>query len=131
MADVEHVDGKDRKSTPQHPANCRAPTAADLIRRWIVLGEREQDTLLEMERRLAADDPDFERSFKALDAVAPARPAGRPRVSSVVIALALGLAACMLSVGAPTGALPYAVIAVLVWVSRDLPGTDAREKRRR
>ncbi|MDU0294250.1 DUF3040 domain-containing protein [Saccharothrix longispora] len=95
-----------------------------------MLSEREQDTLLEIQRRLAADDPDFERSFRALDEVAPAARPTRPRISSVIIALAAGFAVLVLLAGSPVGALPYAVIATLVWLVRDLPDTAARHERR-
>ena len=91
-----------------------------------MLSEREQDSLLEIQRRLIADDPDLARSFQALDTVPPARPAGPPRASSVIIAVAAGLAAVMLTAGSPAGALAYAVIAGLVWLVRDLPDTTAQ-----
>ncbi|GAA3463743.1 DUF3040 domain-containing protein [Saccharothrix longispora] len=95
-----------------------------------MLSEREQDTLLEIQRRLTADDPDFERSFRALDEVTPAVGPTRPRISSVIIALAAGFAVLVLLAGSPVGALPYAAIAVLVRVVRDLPDTTARHERR-
>jgi hypothetical protein len=94
-----------------------------------VLSEREEDTLLEIERRLIADDPDLERSFQALGAVAPAPRGGCPRVSSVIIAVAAVLAAGMLMAGSPAGAVAYTVIAGLVWGVRDLPDTTDQENR--
>ncbi|MFI9005750.1 DUF3040 domain-containing protein [Actinosynnema sp. NPDC053489] len=94
-----------------------------------MLNEREQDALREIERRLAADDPDLERSFAALDDVP--RPSGRPRVSSVVIAVAAGLALVMLPAGSPVGAVAYAVFGALVWVVRDLPDHPTRDERGR
>lgn len=93
-----------------------------------MLSEREQAALLDIERRLRADDPDFEQSFRALDAVTPARPAKRPRITSVAIVAAASMAVVMLLIGSPTGALPYAVIAVLVWAVRDLPDATAKRK---
>ncbi|WP_306748187.1 DUF3040 domain-containing protein [Saccharothrix yanglingensis] len=95
-----------------------------------VLSEREQDTLLETQRRLTAGDPDFGRSFRALDEAAPAARPTRPRISSVIVVLAAGVAVLVLLAGSPVGALPYAVIAALVWLVRDLPDTTARHERR-
>ncbi|WP_170191831.1 DUF3040 domain-containing protein [Saccharothrix syringae] len=89
-----------------------------------MLSERDREALLDIERRLTADDPDFERSFRALDEVAPAR---RPRPASVVAAAAAVLAVVVLAAGSPTGALAYAVIAGLVWLVRDLPDTPAQD----
>ncbi len=93
-----------------------------------MLSEREQETLLDIQRRLVADDPDFARAFQALDSVAPARPVGRPRISSVVIAIAAGLAVVMLVAGSPAGALAYSVIAGVIWMVRDLPDTTVPAK---
>lgn len=95
-----------------------------------MLSEWERDNLLEMQRHLISDDPNFERSLQALDEVVPAARAKRLRASSLLIGGAVVIAVVMLLAGSAVGAFAYSAIAVLVWTVRGLPRTVDREKRR-
>ena len=89
-----------------------------------MLDDHERETLREIQRRMFVDDPDFERSFRALGA--PARepvavPPGPHRWAyAVVIGIAALLATVLLLAGSVGGALAFTVIAAAVWLARHL-----------
>ena len=80
-----------------------------------MLSDGERETLREIERGLSADDPDFERSFRADPASAP--PAWRRSVYTLSIVVAAVLGTVLLLVGSLGGALAFTVAAGAVWLA--------------
>ncbi|ONI92119.1 hypothetical protein ALI22I_05775 [Saccharothrix sp. ALI-22-I] len=93
-----------------------------------MLSDHEQETLREIQRQLVVDDPDFERSFRALDAPEPTPTAGRRWLYPMVIAIASLLAILMLLAGSPGSALGYGLVAGLVWLAQYFHDTAARRE---
>lgn len=83
-----------------------------------MLSDHERHALREIQRQLVIDDPDFERSFRALETATPPTP--RRWVWTVVIVIAALLATIMLLAGSPGGALIVTLVAGSVWLIRHL-----------
>ncbi|GGP79560.1 DUF3040 domain-containing protein [Saccharothrix coeruleofusca] len=93
-----------------------------------MLSEREQEALHEIQRGLIDDDPEFERSFRALDAAGPAPRTGHRSLGAAIITIAALLAFLLLLTGEPSGALAFGVIAGAVWVAQRFPAAPARRE---
>jgi hypothetical protein len=102
-------------------------------RRFVVLTEREQKTLREVQRGFVAEDPDFARSVDDVGQRhstyslhwAYAMPRG---VYTVAIVVAVALGVLMLLVRAPGTALLFAALATMISVirrRRDEPGPSS------
>lgn len=80
-----------------------------------MLSDREQQMLRELEDRLAAQYPDFPRSFDVR-----AQRLGRPRldgpVRAAIATVVSALCALMLVTGAPGGAVALATVTGLIWL---------------
>lgn len=102
-----------------------------------MLSDHERAALREIQWQLFVDDPDFERSFHALDtqpatrqaAPAPERPPpGRYRWAlTTVIVIAALLAVVLLLAGSLGGALAFTIVAGSMWLVRRLD--DSTEQR--
>jgi Flp pilus assembly protein TadB len=106
-----------------------------------VLSDHERKTLREIQRQLFVDDPDFQRSFRALDAQPPTRPAAptpeplpaspsanRWIYTTVIITAAL-LALLLMLAGSLGGALAFIIIAGSMWLVRRLEHSARQHKR--
>ncbi len=95
-----------------------------------MLNDRERKTLREIQHQLSVDDPDFERSFRA---VALPPPGHRRLAYTAVIVLAALLGIVMLLAGSPGGALAFAAIVGLAWFAQHrrhgLPPAERRAHR--
>lgn len=80
-----------------------------------MLNDHERETLRDIQRQLFVDDPDLERSFRALEESSP--PTHRRLVYTAGIIIAALLAMVGLLAGSPGGALGFTVIAGLVWLA--------------
>jgi hypothetical protein len=102
-----------------------------------VLSDHERKTLREIQRQLFVDDPDFQRSFRALDAQPPTRPAaptpeppGENRwIYTTVIVTAALLALLLMLAGSFGGALAFTIIAGSMWLVRRLDHSARQRKR--
>jgi Protein of unknown function (DUF3040) len=81
-----------------------------------MLSDHERKALREIQRQLATDDPEFERSFHAAATAPP--PDYRRLAYTIVIVLAALLATIMALAGSPGGTLAFAAIAGMVWYAR-------------
>lgn len=77
-----------------------------------------QRPLRETQRQLIVDEPDVERSFRALTAPEPNPPARHRSAYPAVIIVAALLAMIMLVTGSPGGAFTFGLIAGSVWLAR-------------
>ncbi|MGH3756253.1 DUF3040 domain-containing protein [Actinophytocola sp.] len=96
-----------------------------------MLSDHERETLREIQRQLVVDDPDLERSFRALEKPTPTRtppPQGRWAYTAG-IAVAAVLAVVLLLAGSLGGALAFAVIAGSVSLARHLDHAARQRKR--
>jgi len=80
-----------------------------------VLSDHERETLREIQRHMVAEDPDFERSFDALEA-----PARHRWAYTTLVAVTGVLAPVMLLAGSIGGALTFAIAAGSLWWTRHL-----------
>jgi hypothetical protein len=87
-------------------------------RRCVVLNDHERKTLRDIQQQLSVDDPDFERSFQAFETPAPQM--YRRLIYAAGIVIAALLAVVGLLAGSAGGALLFAVIAGLVWLTQRL-----------
>jgi hypothetical protein len=106
-----------------------------------VLSDHERETLREIQRQLFVDDPDFERSFRALDEQPRTRPAaptpesppappGENRwIYTTVIVTAALLAFLLQLAGSLGGALAFTIIAGSMWLVRRLEHSARQRKR--
>jgi hypothetical protein len=106
-----------------------------------VLSDHDRETLREIQRQLFVNDPDFERSFRALDAQpctrpaasapeSPPAPSGEYRwVYTTVIVIAGLLAVLLQLAGSFGGALAFTVIAGSMWLVRHLEHSARQRKR--
>jgi hypothetical protein len=97
-----------------------------------VLSDRERKTLLELERGLAAEDPEFARSFEApAHGGVGAHPprGGHSWGYPVTIVVAVLLGVLMFLAGSPVSALACAAVAGAAWLMRRLGGGDGAIRR--
>ncbi len=92
-------------------------------RRFVVLSDREQQMLREVQRRFVAEDPDFVRSFEDVGrrhSTFSLRWAyAMPRaVYTIAIVVAVALGVLMLLVAAPGTGLLFAALATMIAVVR-------------
>ncbi|MPZ78935.1 MAG: DUF3040 domain-containing protein [Actinophytocola sp.] len=92
-----------------------------------MLSDRERETLCEIQRRLVTDDPDFERSFRAV-AVPP--PDHRWLAYAIVLVVVALLGTVMALAGAPAAALAFAATGGLIWSPRHHRGNADRRQQR-
>lgn len=78
-----------------------------------MLDDNEREALRDIQRRLFVDDPDLERSFRALDGPPP--PGVHRWVRPTCAAVAALFAVVGVLAGSPGGALAFAFVAVAVW----------------
>jgi Protein of unknown function (DUF3040) len=93
-----------------------------------MLSEHERQVLHDLERRVAAEDPEFARSFTAPRTRAGHR-AGLAATAAVVVAVLLGVP--LLLAGSVVGALAVLVTTGLIWAAwRDStpPPADRRPR---
>jgi hypothetical protein len=83
-----------------------------------LLSDYERKTLREIQRQLNIDDPEFERSFRALEESTPEPPTRLRRVYTVVIVISALLGVVMGLAGSVGGALAFAIIAASAWFAR-------------
>jgi hypothetical protein len=88
-----------------------------------MLSDREQEALREVRRRLAAEDPEFVRSFEAVGRPhsqwSPQSVYGKPAwVFTVALVVAVAVAALMLLLEAPATAFGFAAVATAIAVLR-------------
>lgn len=88
-----------------------------------MLSDYERKTLREIQRQLLVEDPNFERSFRAIEA--PASRSHRERAYTAGIVIAALLAVVGLLVGSPGGVLAFSLIAVSVWFAKHHRDGDA------
>ena len=81
-----------------------------------MLSDHEWRTLREVERRFLTEDPEFTRSF-ATRAQHLGRAQGCVGIKIFLVAAVL-LGALMLVAGSPSGALAFAAVAGLTWLTR-------------
>ncbi len=92
--------------------------------RCVVLSDHEQRTLREIQRQLVLDDPDFERTFRAVAASAPDPSAVPPAelrwAYTAIIVIAISLATVSLLAGSIGGTLAFSVVAGSMWFAQRL-----------
>jgi hypothetical protein len=103
------------------------------VRRFVVLSDREQQALREVQRHLMAEDPEFARSFDVAgrrdSTYSVQRVYSMPRwvyTTAVVVAAALGV--LMLVVSGPGTALILAVLATTIFTVRRRRGAPGRRE---
>lgn len=91
-----------------------------------MLSDREREALREIQRQVFVDDPDFERSFRALEAPKP--PSPHRWAYRVVVVIAAFLTVAMVVAGSAGGALAFAVVAGAVWLAQHLEHTGQGDR---
>jgi hypothetical protein len=89
-----------------------------------VLDDDERKALLDLERRLADEDPDLARSLR--DEIGP--PSSRPRAGQVAVTTALVFSVVLLLAGFPSAAVACALTTGLLWLMPRLSETEASEE---
>jgi hypothetical protein len=94
------------------------------LREFIVSNDHERETLLEIERRLLSEDPEFAQSFDAR-ARRLYNPSRYDVGTKIFLVAGFLISALMLVVGAPGGAVAFTAGTGLVWLAwRFGPGSD-------
>lgn len=90
-----------------------------------MLSDHERKALREIQRQLLVEDPNFERSFRAIEA--PTSRSHRELAYPAGIVIAALLAVVGLLVGSPGAVVAFSVIAVLVWFAKHRRNSAAGE----
>jgi hypothetical protein len=94
-----------------------------------VLNDHEREILREVERQFLVEDPEFARSFATRAQRLQRRHLDGGLVKIFLVAAVL-LSALMLVAGSPSGALAFAAVTALIWLTRrrsnTTPGRSAR-----
>ena len=94
-----------------------------------MLNDHERETLREVERQFLVEDPDFTRSFATRAQRLERRRLDGELVKIFLVAAAL-LSALLLVAGSPSGALAFAAVTGVIWLTRQRSNTTPGRSRR-